>query len=406
MIKKTFLFSVIVPVLLLISCKKNDTQEQSNTVKSKLKSAQIVNASNKFCFELLKSVQTQAPESNLFISPFSSMEALSMAYNGAAGSTKDEMAGTLGFAQYSDKEINEYNQSLTNALISADEKVNFEVANSIWYRLGFTVLQSFLDVNSNYYSAEVNALDFNNSNAVTTINNWVDAKTHDKIKTIIDEIPGNAIMYLINAIYFKGDWKFEFDSTKSIKTDFFLENGSTVQQDQMSMEAEINYYSNDDFQVVELPYGAGTFNFIIILPKTGKNVTDLLSGLTDAKWTDIINSMNKAEVVVKIPKFKFELNVLLNASLGNMGMKSAFSSGLADFSGIDGVKDLYISRVIHKTYINLDEKGTEAAAVTAVEIGNSLSIDSLPHVTEYFVVDRPFIYAITEKSTGAVIIYV
>jgi serine protease inhibitor len=399
-----FLILLVVSSLYFAGCKKDNTPNLStNDVKSKLKSAQIVNASNKYCFELFKSIQNKAPDKNLFISPFSTMEALSMAYNGAAGTTKDEMAGVLGFSQYSDKEINEYNQSLTSALIQADEKVKFEVANSIWYKQGFPVLQSFLDVNSEYYDAEVKALDFSSPDAVTTINNWVDAKTHDKIQTIIDAIPPEAVMYLINAIYFKGSWQYEFDKTKTTTTDFYLTDGSTVQQNQMSMETSLNYYSSADFEVVELPYGSGAFNFMIVLPLPGKNINDITTGLTDTKWADIINSMNKVKIVVKMPKIKFELNSLLNDPLINLGMKSAFNADIADFSRIDSARDLFISRVIHKTYIDLDEEGTEAAAVTAVEFEATAILNGPEDKPIFFVANRPFIYAITEKSTGAVL---
>ncbi len=401
MIKKAFSLSLII-TFLLVSCKKSDDQKQVTTVKSKLKSGQIVNASNKFCFELFSKVQDKAPDKNLFISPFSTMEALSMTYNGAAGTTKDEMTNVLGFTGYSDQQINEYNQSLTTALTGADEKVIFEVANSIWYKQGFNVLQSFLDVNSEYYDAEVKSLDFTSPDAVTTINNWVDAKTHDKIQTIIDQIPDIAIMYLINAIYFKGTWQFQFDKTKTTTTDFFLSDGTTVQQEQMSMEAEINYYSNNDFQVVELPYGDGTFNFVIVLPAFGKNVNDIITGLTDLKWNEIIASMNTFKVVVKMPKFKFEFNSLLNEPLINLGITKAFNPDSANFFRIDSAEDLYISRVIHKTYINLDEEGTEAATVTAVEIAETTSSLSEDHPL-FFNANKPFIYAITEKSTGAVL---
>ena len=399
-----FLILLVVSNLYFAGCKKdNNPNSSTNDVKSKLKSAQIVNASNKYCFELLKSMQNKAPDKNLFISPFSTMEALSMAYNGAAGTTKDEMAGVLGFSQYSDNEINEYNQSLTSALTQADEKVKFEVANSIWYKQGFPVLQSFLDVNSEYYDAEVKALDFSSPDAVTTINNWADAKTHDKIQTIIDAIPPEAVMYLINAIYFKGTWQYEFDKTKTTTTDFFLEDGSTVQQNQMSLQTSLNYYSNEDFEVVELPYGSGAFNFMIVLPKSGKKVNDITTGLTDIKWADIISSMNKVKVVVKMPRIQFELNCLLNEPLINLGMQSAFKPDIADFSRIDGAKDLFISKVIHKTYIDLDEEGTEAAAVTAVEFETTAIINGREDKPIFFVANRPFIYAITEKSTGAVL---
>jgi serine protease inhibitor len=390
---------LIVFTLFFLGCKTEHDSQMKVDVRSQLKSAQMVSASNTFGLNLFMKINELAPDKNLFISPFSTLEALSMTYNGAASNTKDEMASVLGFTQYSDKEVNEYNQSLTNALLKADGKIKFEVANSIWYDQDFHVIQYFLDINHDYYDAEVTSLDFTSPDAVTTINNWVNAKTHEKIQTIIDAIPPGVVMYLINAIYFKGTWKFEFDKSKTIKTDFFHENGTSVQHDQMSMEAELNYYSSDDLQAIELPYGDGAFNFVIMLPKGDKSINEVITGLNDTEWSDIMSAMSKVKVVVRIPKFKLELYSLLNDPLKAMGMTSAFCA--ADFTRIDSAGGLYITRVIHKTYINLDEEGTEAAAVTAVEIGK-VSYPN-PDEPKYFVANRPFIYAITEKSTGAIL---
>jgi len=404
--------SIIILISVLItflSCKKENGYNASDDpghVRAKLKSAQIVSASNKFAFDFYKSFEQLAGNQNFFISPFSVVEALSMTYNGANGDTKNEMANTLGFAKYSDNQINEYNQSLANALVSADDKVQFEIANSIWYRqlLGFNVLPSFIDVNKNYYNAEVNSLDFNSPVALSTINNWVDSKTHGKIPTILDNIPSDAMMYLINAIYFKGTWQYQFDKTKTNDTDFHAEDGSVVKHVQMQLETHLNYYSGNGYTAVELPYGNSAFNLIMAMPDTGK-IADFILNMNDSKWANMIESLSLKEVVVKMPKFKFELNCLLNNSLENIGMKQAFNPDSADFSRIDGNRDLYISRVIHKTYIGLNEEGTEAAAVTAVEIRNATSPG--PGVKEepvyLFEANRPFIYAIVEKSTGVIL---
>jgi serine protease inhibitor len=395
----TGLLTLISLAILLSDCKREEKQDEAGTVKAQLKSAQLVNASNKFGLNLFKAVQQQVLDSNILISPFSALEALSMTYNGANGATETEMAEVLGFSGYTDTEVNEYNQSLTNALVSADAKVKFEVANSIWYDSGFTVLQSFIDVNKKYYDAEVSALEFSSPGAVGIINGWVSEKTHGKIPTIIDKIPGGVVMYLINAIYFYGSWQYQFDKSKTSGTDFYIEGGSSINHLQMTLEAEINYYENDDFQAVELPYNNGTFNFRILLPRSGKNVNKIISNFDDAKWMDLTGSMFKTKVVVKIPKFKFEMDCLLNDPLKSLGMVSAF--GGADFSGIDGYQDLFITRVIHKTFIDLNEEGTEAAAVTAVELGKS-STGSDDKI-KYFTANKPFIYAITEKSTDAIL---
>ncbi len=391
--------------LTFISCKKDIVSVGSDPgqVKARLKSAIIVNASNKFAFDFYKSFNQLVGNQNFFISPFSVVEALSMTYNGANGNTKTEMANTLGFAKYSDSQINEYNQSLANALVLADDKVQFEIANSIWYRLGFNVLQSFIDVNQNYYNADVKSLDFNSPEALITINNWADSKTHGKIPTILDEIPPDAVMYLINAIYFKGTWQYQFDSTQTQESNFYAENGSIIKHQQMQLETNLNYYTGNGFIAVELPYGNSAFNLVIAMPDTEK-ISEFISNMTDSKWFNMIGSMKLSKVIVKMPKFKFELKSLLNNTLKNIGINQAFSSINADFSRIDDNNDLYISLVIHKTYIDLNEKGTEAAAVTAVEISlNSLGPGEKDEPVTLFEANRPFVYAIVEKSTGVVL---
>jgi len=401
--------SIIILISVLLSffgCKKENVSVGSDPgqVKARLKSAMIVNASNKFAFDFYKSFNQLTGNQNFFISPFSIVEALSMTYNGANGNNKTEMANTLGFAKYSDSQVNEYNQSLASALVSADDKVQFEIANSIWCRQNFNVLQSFIDVNQNYYNADVKTLDFNSPDALVTINNWADSKTHGKILTILDEIPPLTVMYLINAIYFKGTWQYQFDSTKTQINNFYAENDSIIKHQQMQLETNLNYYSGNGFAAVELPYGNSAFNLVMVKPDTGK-ISEFISNMTDLKWSNMIQSMKLSTVVVKMPKFKFELKSLLNNTLKNMGMNLAFDQSGADFSRIDGKSDLYISRVIHKTFIDLNETGTEAAAVTAVEIRYATSPG--PGVKEnpiyFFEANHPFVYAIVEKSTGVIL---
>lgn len=397
---------MILLVLLFAGCNKETSQKSNNlsAFESKLKSAEIVNASNKFGFNLLKDIEKHNTDKNLFISPFSALEALSMTYNGAVGVTKKEMASVLGFSDNTESEVNNYNQSLTKALKEADEKVLFEVANSIWYKQNFEVLQSFIDVNKTYYDAEVSPLNFFDPTSVHTINNWVSEKTHEKIPTIIDQIPPEAMMYLINAIYFKGTWMYQFDTSMTSEQDFFKSDGNPVKHQQMAMQAVINYYNNEDFQVAELPYGTGTFNFDIILPNAGKNLSNIISGLNDTKWKEMQEGMTETQAVLKMPKFKLELSSLLKNYLIELGMESAFNTdSTADFSRIDSAKDLSISQVIHKTYVDLDEAGTEAAAVTAVGIIVTAMPGGTPSKIIYFTADKPFIYAISEKSTGVVI---
>lgn len=401
--KPAILFITIITVF--YGCKKDvvtHSTDDPGHVKENLKSAKIVSASNQFAFGINRSFNQRAGDNNYFISPFSMVEALSMAYNGAGGNTKNQMAQVLGFSNYSSDEINNYNQSLAEALLSADSKVQFEIANSIWYRLGFHVLSPFISVNENYYGAEVDSLNFSSPEALSIINGWVNNKTHGKIPTILDEIPGDAVMYLINAIYFKGMWQYQFDSTKNTIADFYKEDGSIIQDTLMQLQQNLNYCHTDGYSAVELPYGNSAFNMVLVMPDTGK-ISDFIATLTGSKWSNLISAMKTTDVVVKMPKFHLELNTLLNQPLINLGMEDAFDPIKADFSGIDGAQDLFISRVIHKTYIDLSEVGTEAAAVTAIEFKISATPDQTEPKTQWFVANRPFVYAIVEKSTGVVL---
>ena len=269
-----------------------------------------------------------------------------------------------------------------------------EIANSIWYRQNFNVLETFKNVNKDYYYADVNELDFNNPNAVKTINDWVALKTHDKIQDVLDEIPLNAVMYLINALYFNGKWKYQFDEKASFTADFYGEK--IIQAKYMQNKNSYPYFENKLLSAVELPYGNGNFVMQIYLPKAEKSIDDICSELTAANWKEWNSSFTKQEVIVKIPKFKYEYKSLLNDPLIEMGLGIAFG-GAADFSGISPNADLFISRVIHQTFIEVNEEGTEAAAVTVVEIRNSIA------ETISFLADKPFLYAIVEKNTRALL---
>ncbi|HEY9123039.1 MAG TPA: serpin family protein, partial [Bacteroidales bacterium] len=202
-------------------------------------------------------------------------------------------------------------------------------------------------------------------------------------------------------IYFKGSWQFSFDKSKTQTADFYLNHDAKVDHSQMMLQTQLNYSSNNTFSAIELPYGNGTFNFVILLPAYDKTVDDIINGLSSQQWKETISSMTKSDVVVKMPKFKLECEGLLNNPLKSMGMTTAFT-GAADFSKITTDAGLFISRVIHKTFIDLNEEGTEAAAVTAVEM-KFTSTGGETNTTKWFIANQPFVYAITEKSTGAIL---
>ncbi|MBE9511919.1 MAG: serpin family protein, partial [Bacteroidetes bacterium] len=250
--------------------------------------------------------------------------------------------------------------------------------------------------NQNYFYAEVSPLDFNNPEAVNTINNWVADKTNDKITEILDYIPADAVMYLINAIYFKGIWKYEFDESDTEEKPFYLSDGTTKDVPMMVQEASFNYFSNDIMQAVEMPYGAGNYSMVILLPQNNKTPDDIIDQLSNDNWNRWLSEFYEAgKAHIQLPKFKFEYKNKLNDELINMGMGIAF--GNADFSKINPNRDLFISRVLHKTFIEVNEEGTEAAAVTLVELRET-SIAG-----ETFIVNKPFIFVIKEKYTNSII---
>ena len=398
----------IIPALLILllgySCEKTEVEkpgpkEINLTQKGKI----LVEADNLFGINLFKEVLEAAePEENVMISPLSVSLALAMTYNGADGDTKEAMEKTLELSGFTVDEINENYKLLIDALASVDPKVLMSIANSIWYKQTFEVEQDFINVNQNYFYAEVSPLDFNNPDAVTTINNWVAEKTNDKITEILDAIPADAVMYLINAIYFKGIWKYEFDESDTEEKPFYLSDGTTKDVPMMVQEASFNYLSNDIMQAVEMPYGAGNYSMIILLPQSNKTPDDIIDQLSNENWNKWLNEFYEAEKVqIHLPKFRFEYKNLLNDALKNMDMEIAFDPDNADFSKINPNGGLFISRVIHKTFIEVNEEGTEAAAVTAVEV--SLTSAGGGDGTIFFHVNQPFVFAIKEKYTNTII---
>jgi serpin B len=384
------------------SCDRFSDNPEPKTMDLTKKSLELIESDNGFGLEFFKEVLTGDTSPNIMVSPLSVALALGMTYNGASGTTKDAMKETLKLGGLSDQEINESYKSIMDQLVRLDPKVILNIANSIWYKLNFPVQNEFINLNSQYYYAEVNELDFSLPEAKDIINGWVDEKTDGLIPKIIDNISPDVVMYLINAIYFKGVWKYEFDPEKTSERDFYLEDSRTMKVDMMEMEEEVLYTSNDIFQAVSLPYGDGQFNMFIMLPAAQKTTADIVAELNNDNWDSWIGSLQTEQVVVKLPKFKFDFFRLLNDDLTGMGMGIAFDPDNADFSGINPERDLYISRVLHKTFIDVNEEGTEAAAVTAVEISETSYNPNEP-VIRYFVADHPFLFAIRENSSGTIL---
>ncbi len=394
---KSLISIILAGIIVILSCERlPDDNQEPKKMNLTRKSLELIESDNEFGLGFFREVMINDTSDNIMVSPLSVALALGMTYNGAADSTKEAMKETLKLSGLTDEEINVAYESIVDQLLKLDPKVILSIANSIWYTQDFTVLPEFIDLNQQYYDAEVNELDFAFPGAKDIINAWVDEKTNGLIPEIIDYIPPLAVMYLINAIYFKGMWKYEFDPEATSQQPFYLKNGNTEMVDIMEMECDLMFMSNNLFSAVQLPYGDGAFNMTILLPHSQYTPDDIAEELTNENWNVWMNSFSEISVTVKLPKFKFEFSRLLNDDLIDMGMGIAFDQDNADFSGINPDEQLYISRVLHKTFIDVNEEGTEAAAVTAVEI-------SLTSAGPFFVVDRPFIFTIQENSTGTIL---
>lgn len=387
---------LLLPLFTLSSCEKMDPPaKEAKKVELNKKSAEILQADRQFAFELFREVYGLSDADNLMISPLSTSYALGMTLNGANGTTKDAFSQVLHFEGLSDQEVNESYQDLMSQLVTLDEQVQFSIANSIWYRLGFQVLEAFISDNQEYFDAAVEELDFSDPGAKDIINGWIEEKTNDKIRNMLDYIPTNAVMYLINAIYFNATWKYQFDPADTFTDDFNLEGGGRHTADFMQVEGTFNLSYHENFTSVELPYGDSAFSMVVLLPNAEVSIADLVAAMDAESWDSWMNSSYPTNVTIQLPKFKYGFKTLLNDPLIELGLGIAFTEN-ADFSDITPGGGIFISRVIHQTFIDVNEEGTEAAAATIVEMIESAG----PGI---FRADRPFLYMIRENSTGALL---
>jgi serpin B len=366
--------------------------------------AQLVASDNRFAFKLFRTMATEGADTNLFISPLSVGMALGMTVNGAAGATRDSMLVALELAGMPMDEVNRGYRGVIDLLRGLDPGVAFTLANSIWYRSGIPVGQAFLDDTRTWFDAQVRALDFSAPTAAKTINDWVSAQTRGKIPEIVDDpIPDSVIMYLINAIYFKGSWTQQFDRALTRDSPFTLRSGATIRVAMMTHKdpAPAGYFTGDGVTVVDLPYGGRAYAMTIVLPQTAAGIDSLPAALTQERWDGWMAALDSEAVIVTMPKFKLTFERELHPALGAMGMEIAFQCGAADFTPLNpaGGTETCITRVKHKTYVDVYEEGTEAAAVTSVEVGVTSAGPGPVHV----VVDRPFLVAIRERLTGTIL---
>jgi serine protease inhibitor len=360
---------------------------------------ELIQADNRFAFKLFREVNAwDTTSGNILISPLSAAMALGMAHNGAAGSTREAMAETLELQGLDLQQVNEAYRSLIDLLQELDPRVEFLIGNSIWHDTGVAPAPSYLDLTRTYFDAEVAALDFASPEAPETINGWVSDATRGRIDEIVEQIPPNVVAYLINAIYFKGAWTYQFPKDETRTAAFRLADGGSASVDMMSyaQETPVRHYFDVETgtEVVDLAYGGGAYSMTIVLPSEPDGIDGLAGELTDAQWHAWTAALDSTDRLVSMPKYTLEYDIVMNDVLSALGMTEAFTLA-ADFSAMFPGGGVGIDEVRQKTFMEVNEEGTEAAAVTSISF-----FTSAPPST---VVDRPFLVAIRERYSGAIL---
>lgn len=373
------------------------------------KAQRLTLAQNKFGFQLLKTLAytDQTNSQNVVVSPVSMGLAFNVLYNGSYGSTKDQLANVLQIPGFSLFQLNEASKILMTRINSPTQGITSNLSNSVWIRTGINLNEAVLKDAQAYYGAYITNLDFNQPEASKTINDWVFGNTAGKIGNVVPEQINPAIAsYIINTAYFNGIWKYKFDAEKITERDFYKQDGSKAPTPSMEMNRkDFLYLENDAFQAVKLPYGADqNYSMVVLLPKD-LGVNNLLGKFDILSWQGWLEGFIEKEGTLYLPKFKLEYGGSMVSPLKEIGMVLPFDDKKADFSRLsaDGVsKDFYISDVIHKTYIDVNEEGTEAAAVTAIEVSTTsaepIKPEDLPFIMD---VNKPFFFAIINEETQA-----
>jgi serpin B len=411
--KKMTIFTVIIALIIIVSAiiyadyyleddskitTKTDVPLADDTNATAESVSLLVDSLNDFSFDFYKNI-SMSEDGNIFFSPYSIFTALSMAYEGARENTANEMENVLNILQNDSPTLGSFGR-IYNLLNQNQEGYTISTANAFWAHQNYEFLNNYLGLLENFYMAEANEIDFSkNVEAADIINSWIEEKTNDKIKDMIqpDLLSDLTKLVLTNAIYFKGDWDSPFNQKKTYETDFSLSSGDTVKVDMMrdTEDSFFNYSETDTLRILELDYYGNKMSMFVILPKEN-NITIAESKMNYENLTTWKNNLYEISIDVQIPKFKFETKYSLNDLLKQMGIVDAFLPGIADFSGMDGTKYLFISSALHQAFIEVNEKGTEAAAATSI-------IMELSAIPDSFIADHPFVFLIQHKETGAIL---
>jgi serine protease inhibitor len=353
-----------------------------------------------FGVALYLDLASKKPGSNVFISPASVAFALGMTLNGAGGETREAIAKTLGRPAGDQAAANAADSALIAGLNDTLSGIDLSVANALFARKGVRFNGRFLKENSRFYGAELDVLDFEDPGSAAVINGWVAGKTRNRITRIVDQIDPSSIMFLVDAIYFKGSWTHAFDAKETHDAPFHLAGGGEIERPLMRRSGTYDYLEADSLQAVRLPYGDGRFAMYVFLPSPGSSLREFQRGLTAGALERWIGSLAPRRGTVELPRFRLEYEARLRQALGELGMGVAFDCGAADFKNMAFIPgmSLCIHDVLHKTFVEVNELGTEAAAVTSVEMRLTSAME--PVKAFEMIVDRPFFFVIRDGETG------
>lgn len=365
----------------------------------------VIEGSNAFAFDLLRTLFEPGSGANVFASPLSASMAFGMAMNGAEGETWAEMRDVLGYDGMTEEQINGAYHDLISLLLALDPTVAFGLGNSLWADDGLTLLPEFVSRVQTHFEAEARTVDFDDPATKDVLNAWVSDVTNGRIDELLESIPPRVIMYLVNAVYFKGDWRTTFDRNRTTTAPFTTLAGEVVDVPMMQGEVGYRVLFREEATVAELPYGGGAFTAVAVLPPAGQAMAEFLDALDQRRWDEWMaglarlaegEDLSSKGILVRLPKIELEWESDLVAPLEELGMVRAFDPLTADFSRLTGGRDLFIQQAIQKTFLKVDEEGTEAAAATAVGFGPT----SAPPVASF---DRPFVLAIRERLSGTIL---
>jgi serine protease inhibitor len=358
---------------------------------------QLAAGNNRFAFNLLRALEKERPGENVFISPYSVSAALQIVCNGAEGETRKEMGEVLGTAGMASNAASEAYRQISASLRSAATNATLTIANAIWFSPQIQLKPEFVSASQNYFQAKIDSLDFTDPRSPGVVNRWVAENTRGKIEKIVEggQLSGMTGAFIANAIYFKGTWEKKFDSKLTQSRTFHAGGDNTKLVPMMHQGGEFLYVETAGFQAARLPYGGGRLVMYLFLPATNSSVSKLVEEMTGDGWAKSLTSFRKREGKVGVPRFKLEFGGELKKPLSELGMKRAFRSGAAEFGGIS-TTPLYISAVRHKTFVEVNEEGTEAAAVTGV----AMAMTAMRPVEKPFelILDRPFLFLIEDAG--------